>query len=328
MDQLIIDINNKLPKNCIYKIALVASVFAGKNDYCHHIILAEKARPIIIEFQDVNTYAFNKIFKTRFNKGDCKKIQKNIQDMNHWLNVKLRNVLQEFQHKTKSYFTMEKSHKSELYYPIKRYQKGGFPVRVYRGKHFEYNGYFKDCPYHSLKKNGNKYSEEDIDNFRDIYHRIKNMMIWFNNEPIMCEIKNYNVIKDYDKVCKKIDNLLDNGFNLFDNYDVNETEAYLTKKEKDNIFQENKIKYRFHHPYVLKIYGNDAYAFNRDYNFVGKTDKNKNNINDAHLRTPDRKYDDRIYLYNDDIKPWEDKNDETIYLNKLAQLSLEYNIIY
>lgn len=330
MDQLIIDIKEKLPKNCIYKIALLASVFAGKNDYCHHILIAEKVRPIIIEFQDVSTYAFNKIFSSRYNKGDCKKICKNIQSMNGLLNYKIRNIFQEFQHKSKSYFTMEKHHKSELYYPIRKSPSKDHSLKVYRGTHYEYNGYFKiNNIYRKIKKNADKYNENDIREFKDVYNRINSIMIWFNNEPIISGIKNYyQVACEYDKVCKKINKLLDEAFKLFDNYNVNETKIYMTEKEIKNLYQENRLKYRFKHPYVLKIWDKDAYAFNRDYNFVGKIDKKKHDIDQAHDRCPERNYDNQIYLYNDGTKPWEDDNDEKIYLEKLAQLKLEYNFIY
>lgn len=67
MDQLIININNKLPKSCIYKIALTASVIAGKNNFCHHLRIAEKLRLLISKSNTVNNYMISKIYNTKFN---------------------------------------------------------------------------------------------------------------------------------------------------------------------------------------------------------------------------------------------------------------------
>lgn len=173
MDQLIIDINEKLPKNCIHKIALIASVYAGKNNFCHHLIIAEKLRLLISKSNSVNTYGVYKIFGTKFNnrKHVCKKILDINYKLYHLLINDLRNNLCNSQYADNAYVTKSFTIENELYYPLHNNLKNC----KFRGKFMIYEGYFKKDSNYFDKKNNNKgqFTSDDICNFKMFYDEIK-----------------------------------------------------------------------------------------------------------------------------------------------------------
>lgn len=114
MEDLIKLINDKLPNNCIYKIALISSVYAGRNNYCHHVLLAERIRPIIIETRYASNYVLDVITsKTKKNK-ECKKIYTHIRKIKYFLNTDIVNFLTKIQYLDNAFFSTNRLD-SELY---------------------------------------------------------------------------------------------------------------------------------------------------------------------------------------------------------------------
>lgn len=77
--------------------------------------------------------------------------------------------------------------------------------------------------------------------------------------------------------------------------------------------------------YHFKVYGTDAYAFNRSYNFVGQADRN---TDAAHDRLPNREADKCMYLYDDSTKPWTSTACRKLYQKKLREMSAQYKVIW
>lgn len=215
MDSLIKTIKKKLPPNCIYKIALIASVCAGKNNYCHHILLAEKIRPIIIESQYASTYAYNKPFKTRYNKY-CKKIQNNIWRLDHLLSQDLKSYLDNLQYDDDAFFKNCDTVDSHLYYPVKQKKKHD-RVGVYRGNHIEYNGYFKQNE-EEYESSGN-YNYSDIVGFKELLIKINNIKSLIEDSPIMDKKRSDRREKEFHTVIKKMIKLYNVGMNLLEDFD-------------------------------------------------------------------------------------------------------------
>lgn len=216
MDLLIIQIHEKLPQNCIYKIALIASVFAGKNNYCHHVLLAEKIRPLIIELRHADEYSFNKIFKTSFNKNECKKICNIISKLKYMLDTKLKMLLTELQYEDKACFTYDNKARSELYFPVIKCFSGGYGKKVFRGYHFEYDGYFKKTFFN--KENKGKYNESDIKNFILLLDKMITVLKNMKTSPACKGLDLPQHKKEWDKIEKNINKLYLTGIDLCNNF--------------------------------------------------------------------------------------------------------------
>ena len=137
---IITEIKEKLPENCIYKIALIASVFAGKNNYCRHVLLAEKIRPIIFELRYAHAYLHNKVDNTKYDSSTCKKIYTNIGLLYELFFIKIKPFLERLQYEDDAFFIFEDRSLSQLYYPLRRNESKD-KIGVFRGYHSE-NGYF------------------------------------------------------------------------------------------------------------------------------------------------------------------------------------------
>lgn len=218
MDNLLEDIKEKLPKNCIYKIALIASVFAGTNNYCHHVVIAEKVRTIIYESNCVYGYSYSKISGTKYNnkKNICRTFSDCLFKIRLILNDSLRTYLQKLQYRDNAFFTNERSIKSELYYPMRINKTDQF--RGYFIK--DDNGYFdKDRWYFRNKENKGKYNSDDIDNFIKYLDNIFNLLVFIKNGPVYQHNKKFLKIEsDFTDFKNKCIDLLDSLKNQKDIY--------------------------------------------------------------------------------------------------------------
>lgn len=195
MDDLLKDIKEKLPHNCIYKIALIASVFAGTNNYCHHVILAEKVRTIIYSSNDAYGYSYCKISGTKYNnkKNICRTFSDSLFKIRLILNDELRSYLQKLQYRDNAFFTPEGSIHSELYYPMRINKTDQF-----RGYFIRSNNYFKkDRWYFKKKENKGKYNNDDINNFIKFLDDIFNLIIFIKNGPVYRHNKEFVKIESF-----------------------------------------------------------------------------------------------------------------------------------
>lgn len=101
--------------------------------------------------------------------------------------------------------------------------------------------------------------------------------------------------------------------------------------KNSKIFPTIGANFQFNHPHFLKLYGNDAYAFNIDCALV-KEYKDFNNydiyIQMAKDRLPQCNSIGTIFLYDNSSKPWESRKHLKNYYEKLIDCIIKYNIIY
>lgn len=200
MDDLLGDIKEKLPDNCIYKIGLIASVYAGTNNFCHHLELSEKIRPIILETMYASEYAYYKIRRVRGIKQEFKSFSKIMENMRILLNVNLFNLLGNIRDDDQSYESY-KNYKSHNLYSVDIFSKN-----KYRGRNLEYKGYFYHDPcYFHNRNNCGSFMNDDIENFKRLLNDILSMMTIIKTSFVITNLSKKSTYKvKFDRIEKKI----------------------------------------------------------------------------------------------------------------------------
>ena len=213
---------------------------------------------------------------------------------------------------------------------------------------------FDECidTYHASAQNGQKYFDKLIR-----YGILENEKTYdLNDKRVLKSFNKYKTkinncfLNNEDRIChKKIiaqeifisetigkiifsDTLINNVYYV-DEYNITKKsfdvflghDSYTDSKECHKSFMKINSKHidisylRQYLPYVFEIYSNnDAYIINREYEYISLSTKS--------LNTPEKCI-NRIYLYNDGCKPWDNiKNFQTV-LSKFKELKKNNEIV-